>query len=360
MTSTVLAWTVGLAATFAATDAALMARKEAANGLRLAMSPSVRVIFEQTTGLSCPTGQTVCDVCPGVFPASCCPSDSTCVPGKGCTYEGWTFCIPDACSARDFLSCEGTCCGTECCESSTTTTAGDATADGTGTDTTGGTGTDTTGGTGAATTGDTSTDTTGGTGTDTTGGTGTDTTGGTGTDTTGGTGTDTTGGTGTSSNDPVGGATVGPTVTRGSSSTDKTKSKSTCVDAEWLVRAHPEAAGQLVHASHVRAPVLCPQGASLPCATAGHVVEAGGVALTYAQLCALHTCEAREMEVNSVYTHRWEAAAHKLADGRSVGLTMYSDDCGFWLQAAAHRALEAVRAVGGVVRGAAGTFSDEL
>jgi hypothetical protein len=354
MTRAVLAWTVGLAAVIAAAEAAVTDRKEVARSLRSVMSPSVRLILEQATGFSCATDEVICDVCPGNGDPICCPAGATCVTGKGCTYEGWTFCITDACSTGKGAACSGKCCGETCCGPSETTTAGSATPDGTGTNTTGGTGTDTTGGTGAATTGDTSTDTTGGTGTDTTGGNGTDTTG--------GTGTDTTGGTGTSSSDPVGGATVGPSVTRasGSGSTAVVKSKSKCVDAEWLVRAHPEAAGQLVHASHVRAPVLCPEGSSLPCATAGHVVEAGGVALTYAQLCALHTCEAREMEVNSVYTHRWEAAAHKLADGRSVGLTMYSDDCGFWLQAAAHRALEAVRAVGGVVRSAAGTFSDEL
>jgi hypothetical protein len=323
MTSAAVAWAVSLVAMAAAAQAAVTGRTEAASGFTPALPGSVRlsgampvkVVRKDAQDLGCDDATVTCDVCPG-FLTLCCPEGSSCVAGTGCVHPDFNTCDSAICSTLEFRGCKGECCGGECCDSDDVRVEEGLPSSGDGEATDEGTM-------------DGEPEETGD-----------------------GTDTGTAGDAGTSA----------PPVTPAAGSTAKAKadSKSSCVHAEWLVRTHPEAVGRLVHSSHIRAPVLCPQGSSLPCATAGHVVEAGDVALTYAQLCALTQCEARVAEVNAVYSHRWGATSHKVADGRSVRLTMFSDECDARLQIAAHRALEATRAVVTVLRSAAAAVSDEL
>eukprot|EP00183_Erythrolobus_madagascarensis_P003473 CAMPEP_0185848672 /NCGR_PEP_ID=MMETSP1354-20130828/3459_1 /TAXON_ID=708628 /ORGANISM="Erythrolobus madagascarensis, Strain CCMP3276" /LENGTH=337 /DNA_ID=CAMNT_0028549089 /DNA_START=594 /DNA_END=1607 /DNA_ORIENTATION=- len=68
-----------------------------------------------------------------------------------------------------------------------------------------------------------------------------------------------------------------------------------CIDADWVASNH---AGFEVHAHSSVQEVFC--FGTLPCATAGHVVERAGVLLTMAELCAEDACTVAEMHVNGV------------------------------------------------------------
>mmetsp|Transcript_7647 Transcript_7647/g.16299 ORF Transcript_7647/g.16299 Transcript_7647/m.16299 type:complete len:303 (+) Transcript_7647:127-1035(+) len=68
-----------------------------------------------------------------------------------------------------------------------------------------------------------------------------------------------------------------------------------CIDAEWITSNH---AGFEVHDESSVQEVFC--FGTLPCATAGHVVERRGELLTMAELCAEETCTVAEMRVNGV------------------------------------------------------------
>lgn len=114
-------------------------------------------------------------------------------------------------------------------------------------------------------------------------------------------------------------------------------SEEVCVDVSHL-REYDSV--ELVHARPIRARVFCPEGTSLPCATADHLLRVDGRPVSYRDFCAMAVCERRFMNVNSVLAHRWKEEIH--ADG--VVLTMLDARHPERLQRLLHRFLAVRRA----------------
>lgn len=126
-----------------------------------------------------------------------------------------------------------------------------------------------------------------------------------------------------------------------------------CVDATHLA-AYP--AHVLVHPTHIDAAVLCPlpvstpasASASLPCATADHLLRIDGVSLSYRDFCGRDDvrCESRRMPVNSVFAHLWEETSHSNAiPDAHVKLTMLDSRHPEVAQKLLHRATALKRAI---------------
>lgn len=112
-----------------------------------------------------------------------------------------------------------------------------------------------------------------------------------------------------------------------------------CVDETYLTTRGFHL-NDMVHATSLLSPVLCPAYNGLPCGTANHKVRVNGVSLSYQQLCAREdvTCRKDVLKVNSVWSHQWQEAVHGDAH-----LTMYDVRYSESAQRLLHRVMRSVR-----------------